>query len=142
MTTANGVQVVSCKLDPFTSMPSDVMTTRRLTHPFSDRERVHAHAHDILGTRATTEPHDSAQASPATRALKAVFLPSSQGPKNAAGGTTPRHVGSRKKQTLQDKNSNGLKHAKLSHIVAHVNYCNNYGSPSAMTMCFSLTMML
>ena len=61
MTIANGVQVVSHKLDPFASMSSDVMTTRRLAHPFSDRGHVHAHAHDMLGTQSPVTVHRRVQ---------------------------------------------------------------------------------
>ena len=102
-------------------MTSDVMTTRRINIPFSNPDRVHAHYHDILGTRVTTEPHRSAQASPATRALKAMFLPSSRGSKNAAGGTNPRHVGSHKVSVFQDKKGKGCRSSAYSHFVAHVN---------------------
>ena len=69
MTTDNGVWVVSCQLDAFTSMFSDVMTTRRLKHPFSNPDRVHAHYHDILGTRVTTEPHHKTRVDPATPSM-------------------------------------------------------------------------
>ena len=90
MTTKDGIVIVQSKLDPFTSMSSDVMIARRAKHPFALRARVERH---LRATCSTVTPNSSDRL-PKDKDQSISSKPQLQCGGND-GGTEPRHDGSK-----------------------------------------------